>query len=127
MFRVMEGMRPSPVLEAWGTPLVSLIRQCWDSDPTRRPTARCVVEGLSALAADDADQVPPEFICPLSLDIMTDPVTTPSGISYERAMIVEALRRDGRDPSTRQPCDASSLRPNLALRQTIEVYRSANR
>ena len=32
-------------------------------------------------------EVPSHFLCPISLQIMRDPVTLPTGISYDRAAI----------------------------------------
>lgn len=53
--------------------------------------------------------VPHSFICPLTQDIMKDPVIDPEGNSYEREAILEWLNRDGTgvgtSPVTRRRLD----------------------
>jgi hypothetical protein len=66
--------------------------------------------------------IPTEYECPITYEIMTDPVVGSDGHTYERAAILECLTRDGRSPITRAPMLASSLRPNYALKSQIERY-----
>lgn len=71
--------------------------------------------------------VPDHFICPISQDIMKDPVVDPHGISYERAEIVRWLNQNHTDPITRsRPLYVNQLVPNLALKATIEDYLKQN-
>ena len=53
---------------------------------------------------------------------MTDPVSTPSGHTYERKCIEDHIRRYGNDPITRRPLANDQLRPNFNMKRTIEVY-----
>ncbi|KAI0393820.1 U-box-domain-containing protein [Xylariaceae sp. FL0594] len=71
-------------------------------------------------------EVPEWAIDDISFCIMVDPVITKSGKSYERASIMEALRRRPVDPHTREPLHPSELRPNLALRQACEEFLEHN-
>ncbi|PFH55082.1 hypothetical protein XA68_10800 [Ophiocordyceps unilateralis] len=71
-------------------------------------------------------QVPEWAIDDISFGIMVDPVVTKTGKSYERASIVEHLRRHPSDPLTREPLVASELRPNLALRQACDEFLENN-
>lgn len=57
---------------------------------------------------------------------MHDPVITKNGHSYERATILEHLRRSKTDPLTREPLAEEDLRPNLALRQACEEFLKEN-
>lgn len=66
--------------------------------------------------------VPEEFFCPISLEMMRDPVTTTSGQCYERAAIQAALCSRPEDPMTRGPCTVADLRPNLALKTAIDSW-----
>ena len=52
---------------------------------------------------------PAIFNCPITLDIMQDPVKAPDGHTYERSAIVEALTRQGISPLTRQVMTLSNL------------------
>jgi hypothetical protein len=60
------------------------------------------------------------FICPITQEVMTDPVIGSDGITYERSAI-EAWFAAGHatSPLTRQPMASRSLVPNIALRSAI--------
>jgi hypothetical protein len=70
-----------------------------------------------------ADDPPNELCCPITLDVMTDPVIMPDGQTYERAAITRALQVNGNSPITRQPMSISDAKPNYALRAIIERWR----
>ena len=80
--------------------------------------------GSAADAYDEDDDAPEPFLDPLTMEVMSDPVLTPLGYSYERAVIVEQIRRRALDPMTQQPLAEADLRPNRALREMIELWRS---
>lgn len=67
------------------------------------------------------------FYCPITGDVMVDPVETSSGQTFERNAI-EKLLADGNTlcPLTRMPLDTSVLRPNKTLRQSIEEWKDRN-
>ena len=54
-----------------------------------------------------------EFFCPISLEIMDDPVICEDGYTYERSFIMSI--HNSLSPMTRQPIDKSKLIPNRAL------------
>ena len=59
------------------------------------------ISAKGAQMADNADDETPEsFICPLTLEIMTDPVTAADGHSYECAAITAWLRSSALSPLT---------------------------
>ena len=66
---------------------------------------------------------PNEYLCPILMIPMEDPVIGSDGRTYERSAIEEALKRDPRSPLTREPMKASSLRANYALKSLIERYK----
>ncbi|KAL3316976.1 STIP1 y and U box-containing protein 1 [Cichlidogyrus casuarinus] len=70
----------------------------------------------------------PEHLCGrISFEIMTDPVITPSGITYERKALLSHLRQVGRfDPLTREPLDEQQLIPNLVLKEIIDNFLTEN-
>jgi hypothetical protein len=70
------------------------------------------------------EDIPEPFCDPLTFECMEDPVVTPQGISYERAVIMDEIRLRGRDPFTQEPLSEGDLRPNRALKDLIELYRS---
>lgn len=66
--------------------------------------------------------IPENFICPISQDIMKNPVITPDGISYERDFIVQWLNIHNTDPISKMPLRVNQLVPNLALKSMIEEF-----
>ncbi|RLN52633.1 hypothetical protein BBJ28_00009659 [Nothophytophthora sp. Chile5] len=87
------------------------------------------VEHMSATFEKDMypGEVPDYFICPVSMEIMHDPVVTPNGVSYERRCLEEHLRHNGPvDPLTRKRLTPDMLRPNASLRSAIQDYLEKN-
>eukprot|EP00742_Colponemidia_sp_Colp-10_P004651 GILJ01004962.1.p1 GENE.GILJ01004962.1~~GILJ01004962.1.p1 ORF type:complete len:267 (+),score=45.51 GILJ01004962.1:47-847(+) len=75
------------------------------------------------LTAAKRRQVPDHLCCKISMDLMEDPVCTPSGITYDRKYILQHLSKVGSfDPVTRHSLSASQLVPNLAIKQAIEAF-----
>jgi hypothetical protein len=65
---------------------------------------------------------PDEFLCPITLTLMSDPVIGGDGHTYERAAITQWLRTNPHSPMTRQPLAVNSLKPNYALKSAIERF-----
>lgn len=66
------------------------------------------------------DNYPQRFYCPITVDIMTDPVITPSGNTYERSAITNWLQQHQTEPLTRKIIFPHQLIPNRALKEEIE-------
>ncbi|KAL8253186.1 hypothetical protein R6Q59_036879 [Mikania micrantha] len=67
------------------------------------------------------------FFCPITGDVMEDPVETPSGHSFERGAIERWLSEENSlCPITKTPLKSSALRINKTLRQSIEEWRDRN-
>ncbi|KAJ6941652.1 E3 ubiquitin-protein ligase CHIP [Populus alba x Populus x berolinensis] len=72
---------------------------------------------------DTPSEVPDYLCCKITLDILRDPVITPSGVSYERAVLLDHLEKVGNfDPITREPLEPSQLVPNLAIKEAVHAY-----
>eukprot|EP00041_Stephanoeca_diplocostata_P033392 m.1102612 g.1102612 ORF g.1102612 m.1102612 type:complete len:628 (-) comp24326_c0_seq94:1985-3868(-) len=67
---------------------------------------------------------PEEFICPITREMMTRPVFTSDGHTYERLAIVKWLHEHNTSPRTGQQLPDSDLRPNHALRAQIADFRA---
>lgn len=77
---------------------------------------------------DDID-VPQYFICPISLQIMKDPVTAATGITYDRESIEHWIfsGKNATCPVTKQPLPpGSDLTPNHTLRRLIQAWCTDN-
>ncbi|KAJ4898184.1 plant U-box 24 [Raphanus sativus] len=72
---------------------------------------------------DEEIEIPSYFICPISLDIMKDPVIAVSGITYDRESIFKWLEEVSSCPVTKQPIPSDSdLTPNHTLRRLIQHW-----
>lgn len=71
-------------------------------------------------------EVPNEFICPISLEKMVDPVQASDGHTYERVSIEELMRRHGAtvcSPLTRERL-THLLVPNQNLKKVIQEFEA---
>lgn len=73
------------------------------------------------IEAFDAVKVPDTFLCPITKEIMIDPMVASDGHSYEREAIETVLRTSKKSPMTREVLK-SSLVPNRALRKRLREY-----
>lgn len=62
------------------------------------------------------------FLCPISQEIMVDPVITPRGITYDRKNILGWLKKSPVCPITKTPLNASDLITNYSLKNAIAEY-----
>lgn len=69
---------------------------------------------------------PDEFLCPITLTLMKDPVICGDGHTYERDAIVRWLQSNTASPITRQQLSVQSIKPNFALRNAIQRYVNAS-
>lgn len=65
---------------------------------------------------------PPEYLCPITMCLMKDPVIMPDGQTYEREAIQKALEANPVSPLTRQPMDMKDAKTNYALKSLIDKY-----
>lgn len=62
------------------------------------------------------------LVCPLTLEIMKNPVISPLGHSFEKSFILEALKTKTECPLTRTPLNSSQLVDNINLRKAILFF-----
>ncbi|KAL5790634.1 hypothetical protein ACOSQ2_005522 [Xanthoceras sorbifolium] len=73
-------------------------------------------------------QIPYHFRCPISLELMCDPVTVCTGQTYDRASIESWVATGNTTcPVTRAPLTDFTLIPNHTLRRLIQDWCVANR
>ena len=64
--------------------------------------------------------------CPISLEIMNDPVVTPYGHTFERKNIEEYITNHGICPITRAPLKLGTLAPNYTVRDVLEQLNATH-
>jgi hypothetical protein len=67
-----------------------------------------------------------DFMCPISGEIMTDPVIAKDGHNYERNNIVERFRERLSSPLTNQNLESTELTPNHTLKKFIADLETLN-
>ncbi|KAJ0021003.1 hypothetical protein Pint_32356 [Pistacia integerrima] len=74
-----------------------------------------------------APVIPDDFRCPISLELMKDPVIVSTGQTYERSCIEKWLEAGHSTcPKTQQTLSSTALTPNYVLRSLIAQWCEAN-
>ena len=89
-----------------------------------KPSRPSVATKRNTASTEEGD-VPDEYLCPITTEIMTDPVTTLDGFTYERAAIAEWLRTKDTSPKTGATLESKALIPNYSLRSIIRAFHEA--
>ena len=101
--------------------------------PSAKSVAFRAVAGLAAAARQEAEREaarvdhlmperPKEHFCPISLDVMVDPVTAADGMTYERAAIARWLAEHNQSAVTMAVLPHKALNPNQALKSAIREW-----
>jgi len=116
--QVTENLIPSAAMRL-------LVEACFENEMEQRPTAEQICQDLQQETEKTQESVCPLiFLCPIGLQIMTDPVTCSDGHSYERQNIEAWLQRSNLSPVTNLPLANGALLPNHTLRAVIEAFAS---
>ncbi|XP_019199038.1 PREDICTED: E3 ubiquitin-protein ligase PUB23-like isoform X3 [Ipomoea nil] len=73
-------------------------------------------------------EIPSYFVCPISMQLMKDPVTVATGITYDRESIEKWVFscRNTTCPVTKQQLVTTDLTPNHTLRRLIQAWCTLN-
>ena len=83
---------------------------------------------LNDSSLDTEVMIPTHFRCPISLDLLKDPVTLSTGITYDRESIERWIESGNQTcPVTNQVLNSFDLIPNHALRKMIQDWCVKNR
>ncbi|EKX47443.1 hypothetical protein GUITHDRAFT_53498, partial [Guillardia theta CCMP2712] len=66
------------------------------------------------------------FSCPITMEVMSDPVTSCDGHTYERSSIETWFRQNASSPLTGAVLGSKSLLPNIALKNAIQEWHTQN-
>ena len=64
-----------------------------------------------------------EYLCPITWEIMTDPVIAADGRTYERQAILHWFQRRRTSPMTNLPMNSQIIIPNIQLKNLIAAYK----
>ena len=116
-----------PLLDAgaWGHHLLANLVAA--PPPAPAVAARCRAARRAAPAATRAARPdPPDaLVCPISMELMEDPVLAMDGHTYDRSSI-EAWLKTGKktSPKTNAPLPSTALYPNHAVKSMVRTPRS---
>ena len=86
----------------------------------------CAGEFVRLRERRDSVEPPNSFLCPITCEIMADPVMDADGNTYERWAITRWLEKSQQSPITRMPIASRMLVPNRALKAIIDDWRKKN-
>ncbi|KAG6753079.1 hypothetical protein POTOM_043123 [Populus tomentosa] len=93
-----------------------VIFETWNNRNNDQSDARHSIEALSCINRED-------FRCPISLELMTDPVTVSTGQTYDRSSIERWLKAGNMTcPKTGERLTSTELVPNTTLRKLIQQF-----
>jgi len=89
-------------------------------------------QASSSLAAErppseEEEEPPADFICPITTEVMSDPVLAADGHAYERTAIERWLATKSTSPLTGEELEFTRLFPSHILRRQIREWREAGR
>jgi hypothetical protein len=67
--------------------------------------------------------IPLDFLDPITLEIIAEPVIAADGHTYERSSISRWLQRKGTSPKTGEVMEHAELRPNTMVREAIQEWK----
>ncbi len=105
-------------------PLASLLRcgACVEEEDPTPPSA------LHSTHSEEEEELPEYFFCPITQELMLDPVFLADGHTYDRTAIETWLRRDKTSPMTGLPLDDHSIViPNHLIRNMINEWKQKKR
>ena len=74
----------------------------------------------------EQENIPEEFLCPITLTIMKEPMFMPDGQTYEKEAIKKVLEITHVSPITKAPMNFSDGKINYSLKSLIEKYIKEN-
>ena len=90
--------------------------RAYQHSPPERPTESSLPRKSGN---NDDDSIPQSFRCPLTFEVMADPVLDSEGNNFERKALLKWLQKSHLSPVSRQNLNDNALVPNIALRDMI--------
>ncbi|XP_033105844.1 WD repeat, SAM and U-box domain-containing protein 1-like [Anneissia japonica] len=81
---------------------------------------KAIQEQTFFIGKDQGGSIPDEYLCPITREVMKDPVICADGFTYERTSIESWLRKNNSSPMTNSPLVNCHLTPNRSLKTIIQ-------
>ena len=76
------------------------------------------------MTKDEDIDVNEDLVCPLTHKVFVDPVSTPSGHTYEREALLKYMAENNNmDPKAKKPIEKHQLVPNRTVKTLADTYR----
>ena len=82
--------------------------------------------GTAHACASTAASLPSEIVCPITTELMREPVLAADGHTYERAAIEEWFANHSTSPLTGEELDDTRVMPNHAVRAIARWFSERN-
>lgn len=118
-----------PLDKAWSVDDVCQWLGALSEQPKSHPDDLKAVKDLQVyiqkVNKDDDSAIPEELKCPITCEIMKDPVVASDGYSYERGAMLQWYSKGRRSsPVTNLPLSSTLLVPNHSLKALIQYFRN---
>lgn len=96
---------------------------CPSDDVVAEGQENSAIKSMAEIKKPDALIIPADFLCPISLELMRDPVIVATGQTYERSYIQRWIDCGNVTcPKTQQKLEHLTLTPNYVLRSLISQW-----
>ena len=97
-----------------------------EEDKKEEPKIQETIPVKTSASSNQDENLMESYCCPISGEIMEDPVITPSGITYDKKSIEQWLQKKPIDPLSKKPLKKEELIPNRALKESIIEYKKSH-
>jgi hypothetical protein len=97
-----------------------------DTDTDTNSSLQETMTSSPSMSSFPSEEIPEEFLCPITLQVMNHPLMTRHGHNFERAAILGWFEQSTECPLTRRPLKPSDLISNRFLEGKIRYWREAN-
>ncbi|CAM8957142.1 unnamed protein product [Rhodiola kirilowii] len=106
---------------------IALFKICPSKDTDAGVEENAANKNQEAMKKPEGPVIPDDFLCPISLELMRDPVIVATGQTFERSYIQRWIDSGNTTcPKTRQKLENLTLTPNYVLRSLISQWCTLN-
>lgn len=99
----------------------------WDDNKKSHKMCTSVDCGKELPSKPVSVEIPDQYRCPLTLEVMEDPVVAKDGHSYERRAIEGWLEKHTTSPMTNEALFSADLFPNHSLKSLILEWKESTK